>query len=344
MSWRLLLATLAFIGATLLLQPLYAADPAAGAKKDTAQAADEAKPEVKAAKFLRLARDKEGELISMDTAIVRYLPKEGAEGPTVDLIGAVHFAEKDYYEALNKQFEQYDVLLYELVAPEGKQTPKRGQTGNHPLAMVQNGMKDILELEHQLEHIDYRKPNMVHADMTPEAFSKKMAERNESFFQILMKSLGQGIAQRGQKQNQAADSGLGMMVIWFSPHRATLLRKLMAEQFEDLENSMKFLDGPGGSTIITERNKVALDVLKKQVESGKRKVGIFYGAGHMPDFERRLIDDFGLQRDEERWLIAWDLTHKPRGGTPTKGEKPVSSPNSSADGSNQPSSGPSKNR
>jgi hypothetical protein len=304
MSWRLWLAALATLAGLLLVHPLYAKEPAAAAE----QVAKEAAP---APKFLRLSRDKDEELVSMDTALVRYVPKEG-EGPVVDLIGVVHFGEKDYYTQLNKLFEEYDAVLYELVAPEGKQAPRRGQSSGHPLALVQNGMKDILELEHQLEHIDYRKPNMIHADMTPEAFAKKMSERNESFFQILMKSLGQGIAQQGQKK-APADGGLGMLAVWFSPYRATVLRKMMAEQFEDLENSMKFLDGPDGSTIITERNKVALDVLKKQLEGGKRKIAIFYGAGHMPDFERRLIDDFGLKRGEERWLVAWDLTHKPRG-------------------------------
>jgi hypothetical protein len=318
MSWRIWLAALALC--TTVLEPLWAEEPAVP-KKDASKK-EASKKEALASKFLRLSRDKEGELVSMDTAIVRYQPREEGNGPTVDLIGVVHFGEKDYYESLNKQFEQYDALLYELVAPEGKQTPQRGQAGNHPLAMVQNGMKDVLELEHQLEHIDYRKPNMLHADMTPEAFSKKMTERNESFFEILMKSIGQGIVQSGQKK-QRADGGLGMMVVWFSPYRATLLRKMMAEQFEDLENSMKFLDGPDGSTIITERNKVALEVLKKQLDAGKRKIGIFYGAGHMPDFERRLIDDFGLKRGDERWLVAWDLTHKPRAKTPKDVPAPV---------------------
>jgi hypothetical protein len=305
MSWRFWLAALAAYGGLLLVRPLIAADPAP--KPAAATDAKDAKP---VSRFLRLSRDDDDELISMDTAIVRYGPKDSSDGPVVDLIGVVHFGEKKYYEQLNKRFEQYDAVLYELVAPEGKQTPKRGQASNHPLALVQNGMKDILELEHQLEHIDYRKPNMIHADMTPETFAQKMSQRNESFFQILMKSLGQGIAQQNQKQKQPTDSGLGMLAVWFSPYRATVLRKMMAEQFEDLENSMKFLDGPDGSTIITERNKVALDVLKKQLDGGKRRIAIFYGAGHMPDFERRLIEDFGLKRDQERWLVAWDLTHK----------------------------------
>ena len=45
---------------------------------------------------------------------------------TIDLIGAVHIGEKAYYDKLNKEFEQYDVLLYELVAPEGKIARSQG--------------------------------------------------------------------------------------------------------------------------------------------------------------------------------------------------------------------------
>ncbi len=48
------------------------------------------------------------------------------------------------------------------------------------------------------------------------------------------------------------------------------------------------LEGPKGSTLIGERNKRALDVLKKQIASGKKKIAVFYGAGHMVDMEKRL--------------------------------------------------------
>jgi len=32
----------------------------------------------------------------------------------------------------------------------------------------------------------------------------------------------------------------------------------------------------------------------------------------MPDFEKRLGDDFGLKKDKQEWLTAWDLTRSPR--------------------------------
>jgi hypothetical protein len=32
----------------------------------------------------------------------------------------------------------------------------------------------------------------------------------------------------------------------------------------------------------------------------------------MPDFEKRLQDDFGLKRHSEEWLTAWDLRDRKR--------------------------------
>ena len=54
----------------------------------------------------------------------------------------------------------------------------------------------------------------------------------------------------------------------------------------------------------------ALKVFQKELAKGKKKIGIFYGAAHMPDFEKRLREDFGLKRDSEQWLTAWDLRER----------------------------------
>ena len=66
-------------------------------------------------------------------------------------------------------------MLYELVAPQGTRIPKGAKPGNHPVAMLQNGLKDMLGLEHQLQYIDYTENNMVHADMSPDELLKSMA-------------------------------------------------------------------------------------------------------------------------------------------------------------------------
>jgi hypothetical protein len=85
----------------------------------------------------------------------------------------------------------------------------------------------------------------------------------------------------------------------------------MAEQFEDLDGMMAAVEGPEGSTLISERNKVALAELPRQIAAGKQHIAIFYGAAHLPDMQRRLQgDEFGMQRTGERWLTAWNLAEK----------------------------------
>ncbi|MHB1033896.1 MAG: TraB/GumN family protein [Pirellulales bacterium] len=260
-------------------------------------------------KFMRLSRDAMGEPVAMETAIVRYISRDcGKDAPTVDLIGAVHVADKSYYQQLNKDFEKYDVLLYELVAPEGTVVPKGGGESQSTLASFQKGMKNVLELEFQLDQIDYTKKNFVHADMSPDDFVKSMNKRGESVWTMMFRIMGNAMAQ--QSKNPTKSSDLELLMALFNKNRALMLKRAMAEQFEDLEGAMGAFNGPDGSTIITERNKVVMAALTKQLAAGKKRIGIFYGAGHLPDMEKRLDADFGLGRIEERWLVAWNLRAK----------------------------------
>jgi hypothetical protein len=69
--------------------------------------------------------------------------------------------------------------------------------------------------------------------------------------------------------------------------------------------------GEEGSVIISERNKKALGVLKQQLAHGKKRVGIFYGAGHLSDMDKHMRADFHMQPESITWLTAWDLRPKP---------------------------------
>ncbi len=262
-------------------------------------------------KYVRIDRDDSDRPLALQTVIVHLAPTDSQQGDhTVDLIGAVHVGEKDYYQALNELFEDYDVVLYELVAPEGTQIPKGGRASGHPVAMLQNGLKDMLGLEHQMQHVDYTKDNFVHADMSPDDFAKSMDERGESWISMFFRMMGAGLAQQSKLQAQGKATEVDFLAAFFSKDRATAMKRLMAEQFEDVEGMMAALDGPQGSTLITERNKVALEKLREQIDSGSKKIAIFYGAGHLKDMESRLVEDFELKRTGERWLTAWNLADK----------------------------------
>ena len=213
----------------------------------------------------------------------------------VDLVAAVHIADKSYYQELNKRFAGYDAVLYELVAPEGTRIPQGGRKdkrAGNMLSAVQLGMKDLLKLEFQLDQVDYTRKNLVHADLSPEQFVKSMRDRKEGFTDIFTRLLAYALA----KQAQGGDGGeMQLLMAMFDKNRSLALKRAMADQFQEMEGMTAVFEGPKGSTLIGERNKRALEVLKKQIAAGKKKIAIFYGAGHMADMEKRLRADFSLQ-------------------------------------------------
>jgi hypothetical protein len=81
----------------------------------------------------------------------------------------------------------------------------------------------------------------------------------------------------------------------------------MAKQFEGMETLMEAFNGTDGNTIITERNKRALKVLHQELDAGKKKLAIFYGAGHLSDMHKQMIDEFNMEPVSIEWLDAWDL-------------------------------------
>jgi hypothetical protein len=263
--------------------------------------------------WVRLQYDDKGQVSGMQTAIVRYTPTKTTDKDPVqvDLIGAVHIADPAYYSKLNDRFKKYDVLLYELVAPEGTVVEKgRGTSNLHPIGAMQNVFKDVLELDHQLEDIDYTRPNFVHADMSPDDFQKAMEDRNETFLQMYFRLIGQAMAHQNEIAAKGETSDFELFSALFAQDRSRRLKIVLAKQLSEMESLMVSFGGENGSVIISDRNKRALEVLHKQMDQGKKKIGIFYGAGHLSDMDKRLRADFSLQPVSITWLTAWDLAEK----------------------------------
>jgi hypothetical protein len=274
------------------------------------QPSAEAKTGDETTKFMRVRRDDQKQPVALETAVTHYVSKTGQDPAVqVDLIGAVHVGERQYYDQLNELFKTYDAVLYELVAPEGTRVePGQPRAGGNPVSFLQNVMKNVLKLEFQLDRIDYTRPNLVHADMSPREFSQSMKDRGESFLTMFFRLLADSMAaqaKRGDQQQSGSD--IELLVALIAKDRAYRLKRIMAEQFETMEEQMSSLNGPDGSTLITQRNKKALEVLQKEIQQGKRHLAIFYGAGHLSDMEQRLLADFGLKRESQRWLVAWTI-------------------------------------
>ncbi len=265
--------------------------------------------------FIRLEKNADKQPVALETAIVRYVPASGEGNLTVDLVSVVHVGDRAYYEKLNKQFEQYDVLLYELVAPAGTVIPKGGKKNNdNPVAMLQQMMKFVLGLEHQTDLIDYTKKNFVHADMSPADMAEAMKNRGDNALTLTLGIMADIIRQQNQALLKGGNAGADFdpLTLLTDANGGLKLKQAIAQQLANM-------DGAGlGQTVntilITDRNGAALKVFQKELAKGKKKIAIFYGAAHMPDFEKHLRDDFGLKRDSVTWLKAWDLQTQPKLG------------------------------
>lgn len=307
-------ATLAQVAAPQKNAKVQESTEASGEQNDDKSNTRQARTKRKkaSADFMRIRKDHRGRDVALETSITRYeVTTEKGERITVDLIGAVHIGEKAYFQNLNERFENYESMLYELVAPEGTVIPKGGGpregVPTNPIAALQVGMKAALGLEFQLEHIDYTKKNFIHADMTPEEFSESMVSNDESISKYAARAIGQSMAM--QAAGKGGDS-MGMLFAMFSKNKELRMRRAFAKQIQNMEAGMVVFKGKDGSTIIDHRNAKCMKVLESEIAAGKRNIAIFYGAGHLPDMQRRLTSDFKMKRGGQVWLEAWSLTDR----------------------------------
>ncbi len=259
--------------------------------------------------YLRFVPGKDPGEGELQTSIVTMV---GDGGVRVDLIAVVHIADGAYYRTLQKRFRTYDSLLYEMVKDENVK-PVPGEGGGGLLTFFQRLLKDVLDLEFQLDAIDYTTKNFVHADLDPDTFFRLQKERGESLLSLMFKVLRADLLAR-QKGDKSPQLGLLQLALALSSDdSARALKYLFAQQMENMEAIISGIedDSSGeGSVIVVARNKKALAVLRKRLNAGDKKLGIFYGGAHMPDMEERLVREFKLRRSGAKWLPAWSIRKK----------------------------------
>ena len=242
---------------------------------------------------------------ALETASAKYINDDGVE---VELIGAVHIADKKYYQDLNTQFEKYDSLLYEMVGGDpDKPLTKEDLAANkkNPMRFFQLLIGGMMKLDFQLDHIDYTAKNFVHADMTMETFQKRQKAKGENLFSLIEKSIE--AQENAQSQNKKQFNFASMFKLLNDEGGPNGMKLALGRQFHEIESMIGGMEGPDGSVIVAERNVTALKVMEKEIKKGKKNLGIFYGAAHLPDFDKRLIEEYGFKRTEKTWNPAWKI-------------------------------------
>lgn len=292
------------IAVPAIAMPVRAEDPAAPAAGNIREAG-------MAPKFLRLV-DNGAAGGKLETADVTY---KNTDGTTVCLVSAIHIGEKAYFEGLNESFKKYDAVLYELVKPKDAAVPVPGAppaTGSG-VAELQRMMKNTLNLDFQLDVVDYSAKNFVHADLDAETFEKMQTERGETFPMLMMKNFMKAMsdpdafapaARAGQENPE--DQLKELVRVFTRPDSDRQLKMMLARQMVEMETAGGGLGIEEGSVILTERNNAALKVLDDTLKQGKKNVAVFYGAAHMPELEKRLGEK-GFKPVATEWRQAWDL-------------------------------------
>jgi len=250
--------------------------------------------------FARVDKDADNQPRALQLAVNSYV----RNGVTVDLVGAIHIGDEAYYAELNDRFRGYDSVLFELVAPPGVDFAGETDKRQGILSNAQGGLTHLLGLTFQLEQIDYGQPNFVHADLSPDELRKSMAERNESLYTYFWRLFFASV-------NEYTRDPLGLrdwqlLSAMLSEGEDPSFKVLMAYEMTSMDAVRELLGEDSDSAIIGARNERAIEVLHRELDSGSRRVGIFYGVAHMPDLEERLLGA-GFKFAGTDWVDAWNL-------------------------------------
>lgn len=283
--------------------------------------------------YARLDTSPKGMPLSLKTSIVTLSSTRKNKKVHVHLVGAIHFADREYYRVLDKRLAQYEMVLFELVTDKNadarellakrkpgtsNDSPSRTAANNaqsdrepvqnstqrvkrSPLFVVgaaQKLMSETLGLTSQLAAIDYGRDNMVHCDMDHDSLLKEILKGddiNTLIDELLLSFL---------EQEQGKELGI-LAAILFSRNKQITLRRLAAREIANQISPDKATLGQ--KSLIEARNSVVLDRIRRELDTGKKEIAVFYGAAHLPDFMIRLQTEYGFTFESCQWIEAWNM-------------------------------------
>ena len=249
--------------------------------------------------YIRVKEDEKS--AQLQTAVTQFKK----EKVTVDLIGAIHIADAQYYQLLNERFKKYDRLLFEMIG--GEALGKKDVEVERPegavkqdlslLTRAYNVSADFLQLVGQMDAVDYKAKNFVHADLTLAEFRQLQQVRQESLLSFMLEA---GIkAPKPEKEPNSM-----RLLVSILKKDANAVKLELVHVLGQGDEQIGAMDGE--NVVLTDRNKRCLDVLRREAAAGHHKIGIFYGAAHFPDMVKRL-EAMGYQQVGQEWMTAWDV-------------------------------------
>lgn len=259
---------------------------------------------------IRCSRDSRGQLQSLDTVILEL--RHPQSNLQVDLVASVHVGESRYYQQLNRLFQSYDAILYELIADSsaGRPLPSPSSPGGQdsPLSAAQQGLAELLDLKIQLDQIDYTPGRFVHADISPGQLQAAQLSAPPSLPAMLRRGLSLSRSSHPEVRKEFDRVDLFKVVLQGPDARERFhLRRAIALMLCDPKTSSGWLSGSSSQALLHTRNQRVLEVLRQRIKQPGRRLAVFFGAAHLPELEQQLVRQLGLRYHGQRWLSAWSL-------------------------------------
>lgn len=261
--------------------------------------------------------------IALEVAI-RCFRTENPKGATIYLVGVTHMGTEVYYSQLQRLLDEQTLVFYEGVGINGDCSAVSTSGTNQ----LQRALANALGLRYQLDALNYSKPNFRNSDLTLDqirsallarglgefAASNALSQNYE--FELLLQAIeGRGLG--------GAMARLAVGVIAASPRIRGLTTIAFIELLGRLPPGFATAQGlpPGMKNLlrvlIEERNNKVVDDLSDFLRRrpAPRSVAIIYGAGHMPDLEKRLMQSIRCKPAGEIWLSALSVDPRKLGIT-----------------------------
>ncbi len=329
---RMLCSLMVLFMAGAIQQPGYAIqDQVQGsATGDSAVQSEEREP----TDFLRVKTDEYGSPIALQTATAKYV-LEDAKGNVlfeVSLEGVIHLADSSYYRGFQSRFDRYDVVLFESILKEDKNSSSNAESDlPSGFKLFQQLSTGTLGLTYQFDEISYDHQGLVNADLTPEEILERVSDRGDSkatlFSDMLAHIIQKMMTGKGDETDEPRTENVGAksplselkLSILTDSDGIMKIRRLMSSALVNSELLESTYPPSIQKLIVGDRNDRVMSVLKSEKENGKRNVAVFFGVSHMADLEKRLIDGYGMKLKSVNWRNAWDLRDGAVEGAPLEG-------------------------
>ncbi len=273
--------------------------------------------------------------VQLDIALRKFIPVSGT-GPAIWLAGTAHLGEPEYYHTLQKFLDAQTVVLFEGVNARAhpRKVPKPGASaepepdlppepkaseGTNTAYSLQPELAKSLGLAFQLDAIQYDRTNFLNSDLSIFDIQKLMLNDPKAV-----------PAQPGQPGRSSAtfdallqimdgSSFLGSIYKWMvqyigrSPELQATTRLMFVQMLGDLTGDMAEMRGAPPElqhllkVLIEKRNQNVVEDLKTElaIVPAEGSIAVFYGTGHMPDLEKRVVHQLHYRPVEDKWYTAF---------------------------------------